>query len=80
MMPQSRIWGTTTAGRNCTAWNSVRANALTKSPSAVPSTASATATTTSSHIGPATSSPSTVRLAVTANADWTIATSPKARA
>ena len=38
--------GSRAAGMNCTAWNSVRANALTNSPSAVPSTASTTATTT----------------------------------
>ena len=35
------------AGMNCTAWNSVRANAETNRPSAVPSTASTTATTVS---------------------------------
>src|SRR3954452_16422710 len=40
--PHSRSCGITTAGMNCTAWNSVRANAETNSPSAVPSTASAT--------------------------------------
>ena len=50
--PHSRICGITNAGMNCTAWNSVRANALTSRPSAVPSTASATATTTSSQTGP----------------------------
>ena len=57
--PHSRICGITTAGMNCTAWNSVRANADTNSPSAVPSTASATATTTSIQTGPDTSRPST---------------------
>ena len=36
---------------NCTAWNSVRANAETNRPSAVPSTASTTATTISIQTG-----------------------------
>ena len=44
---------------NCTAWNSVRANPLASNPRAVPSTASETATTTSTHAGPAMSSPQT---------------------
>ena len=47
--PQSRICGNTNAGMNCTAWNSVRANALARRPSAIPSTALATASTTTSH-------------------------------
>src|SRR3990172_4816840 len=36
MRPQSRICGSTKAGMNCTAWNSVRANALANRPSAMP--------------------------------------------
>ena len=51
--PHSRNCGSTKAGMNCTAWNSVRANPLASRPSAVPSTASATATITSTHAGPA---------------------------
>ena len=37
--PQSRICGSSTAGMNCTAWNSLVANALRNSPSATPSSA-----------------------------------------
>ena len=37
--PHSSSCGRTTAGMNCTAWNSVRANALTKSPRAMPRSA-----------------------------------------
>jgi hypothetical protein len=55
--PHRKIWGKTTAGMNCTAWNSVCANALTRSPSVLPSTAFATARTTTSHSGPAVSRP-----------------------
>ena len=76
--PHSRICGITTAGMNCTAWNSVRANAETNRPSAVPRTASATATTVSIHTGPAMSSPRTQTERNTASADCTAATSPKA--
>ena len=65
---------------NCTAWNSVVAKALTSSPSAVPRTASTTATTASSHTGPLTSRPSRPTLTATASADWTAASRPKARA
>ena len=43
---------------NCTAWNSLRANALTNRPSAMPSTAFAIATATTSPAGPAVSRPS----------------------
>ena len=50
--------GARPAGMNWTAWNSVVAKALTNRPSAVPSTASTTATTPSSQTGPLTSSPS----------------------
>ncbi len=57
--PHSRICGITTSGMNCTAWNSVRANAETKSPSAVPRTASAIATRVSIQTGPCTSRSST---------------------
>src|SRR3954452_1881207 len=78
--PHSSSWGNTTRGRNCTAWNSVRANAETNRPSADPSTASQTATTTSIHTGPATSSPSTPKQSSTASTDWTAATTPKAMA
>ena len=70
----------TKAGMNCTAWNSVSAKALTSRPSAVPSTASTTATTPSSQTGPLTSRPSRPTLTPTASADWTAASSPKARA
>src|ERR1035437_682905 len=49
MMPQSSSCGRMNAGMNCTAWNSVDARALSESPSAVPSKASTTATTTTSH-------------------------------
>ncbi len=65
---------------NCTAWNSVRANAETNSPSAVPSIASPTATTTSIQSGPVTSRPSTQNDSRTASSDCTAATSPNARA
>ena len=41
--PQRKNCGSTITGMNCTAWNSVRANALASSPRATPSTASATA-------------------------------------
>ena len=41
--PQRSICGRTTTGMNCTAWNSVRANALQNRPSATPSTALAIA-------------------------------------
>ena len=54
--------GARTAGMNCTAWNSVCAKALTNRPSAVPSTASTTATTPSSQTGPSTSRPSSPTL------------------
>ncbi len=37
--PQSSNCGSTIAGMNCTAWNSVVANALTNRPSAIPSVA-----------------------------------------
>jgi hypothetical protein len=43
---------------NCTAWNSVVAKALRKRPSAIPSSAFATAISTTAQIGPAVSSPS----------------------
>jgi len=56
--PQSKIWGRTIAGMNWTAWNSVSAKALTNRPSVLPSTAFATANTTTSQFGPATSRPS----------------------
>ena len=69
--PHSRICGITTAGMNCTAWNSVCAKALTKRPSAVPRTASTTATTSSSQTGPWTSRPSRPTLRPTASAAWT---------
>ena len=65
---------------NWTAWNSVCAKAETKSPSAVPRTASATATSVSSQTGPSTSSPRNPTLIDTASTDWTVATSPNARA
>ena len=70
----------TTTGMNCTAWNSVRAKAETNSPIAVPSTASATATTTSIHPGPVTSRPRTNTLSSTASSDCTAATRPNASA
>ncbi len=44
---------------NCTAWNSVVAKALSSRPVVQPSTASATATTSSIQTGPATSRPHT---------------------
>ena len=43
---------------NCTAWNSVDANAERNSPSDIPSRALATASATTIQTGPATSSPS----------------------
>src|SRR5918999_1850452 len=43
---------------NCTAWNSVRANALTKRPSAIPSTALQIAIAITSATEPSVSSPS----------------------
>jgi hypothetical protein len=53
--PHRKTWGSTITGMNCTAWNSVRANALASSPSATPSTASTTAMSTTSQIEPVTS-------------------------
>ena len=50
--PQSSSCGKTIAGMNCTAWNSVRANALTNRPSAIPSRAFATASTTTRQLAP----------------------------
>ena len=44
--------GSTTAGMNCTAWNSVDANALTKRPSAIPRIAFPIASTTTTQTGP----------------------------
>ena len=59
--PQSRNCGSTNAGMNCTAWNSVAANALTNRPSAMPSSASSDRDDArSSQAGPATSRPYTV--------------------
>ncbi len=78
--PHSRICGITRAGMNCTAWNSVRANAETNRPSAQPRTALATATTTSIHTGPEMRRSSRVALTSTARADWIAATRPKASA
>jgi hypothetical protein len=46
------IWGKTTAGMNCTAWDSVLANALRKRPSAMPRTAFPTAIRTTAQTGP----------------------------
>ena len=46
--PQSSSCGKTIAGMNWTAWNSVRAKALTKRPSDIPSSALPTASATTS--------------------------------
>ena len=64
---------------NWTAWNSVEANALTNSPSAMPSTALAIARTTTSPREPATSRPSSPKATATVTSAWTAATAPKAR-
>ena len=65
---------------NCTAWNSVRAKPLASSPSAVPRTASKTATTTSSHTGPATPRPHTQTANPVAITACTTASAPNATA
>ena len=69
------------AGMNCTAWNSLVANALTSSPSAIPSTALSTAITTSAAREPATSRPSSAdREAPRRPAPATAATHARTRA
>ncbi len=78
--PHTSSCGITTSGMNCTAWNSVVANALTKSPSAHPSTPSTTATRPSTASEPSTSSPSRPTETATASADCTSATRANARA
>ena len=65
---------------NCTAWNSVVANALTNSPNAVPRTASATATTSSSPTPPGTSRWHTHTANPVATTAWIAAITPKASA
>src|SRR5256885_4855975 len=78
--PQSRNCGSTNAGRNCTAWNSVRAKALVNRPSAVPNKASSTATSTTAHAGPATLSPSGPIVSADTSTACTSASEPKGSA
>ena len=78
--PPRRICGITTAGMNWTAWNSVVANALRKRPSAIPRSAFATASRTTSSAGPAVSRPSSVKATVAVIEAWTAATSANASA
>jgi hypothetical protein len=78
--PHSSTCGSTRAGMNCTAWNSVSAKADTSSPSAVPSTAFSTDTTVSVHTAPSTCMSSTPTVSPTASTDCTSATAPKASA
>ena len=74
--PHSRICGTTTSGMNCTAWNSVVANADISRPRAVPSTASTTANRPIAH-GIWTSSPSSQIATAELTSDCTRAATPK---
>src|SRR5439155_751504 len=57
--PLSRSCGNRNAGRNCTAWNSLCANALRKRPSAIPCSALSTANPNTAHNGPDTCRPRT---------------------
>ena len=66
------------AGMNCTAWNSVVARALTDRPRAVPSSASSTATTTTSHAAPHTVMPYGPKHNPETTRAWTMAANPRA--
>ena len=66
------------AGMNCTAWNSVCANALTNRPSAVPRTAFATASAATTARGPCTSRPSAPKVSAETTPAWRAATSANA--
>jgi hypothetical protein len=76
--PQSRICGSTKAGMNWTAWNSLEANALASSPSAEPSTALRTASAMMRAAEPAASSPSARNATAAVISAWSAASSAKA--
>ena len=76
--PQRRICGKTTAGMNCTAWNSVSAKALMSRPSVLPRTAFATASRTTTDFGPSTSRPSSPNARSDTSVACTTATSANA--
>lgn len=66
------------AGMNWTAWNSVRANALTNSPSAMPSSALPMASSATSQAPCGASSPSALKPTVQTTAAWIVASAPNA--
>ncbi len=63
---------------NCTAWNSVRANALTNRPSDIPSRAFPTASATTAAVEPATCRPSSPKATAEVITACSVATIAKA--
>ncbi len=68
----------TSTGMNCTAWNSVRANALHNSPRETPSTATSTAVTSTHATDPALVTPSSQNATAHASPAWSAAATENA--